>query len=136
MAVFGIRKAQIGDPVVWYPDGNANMEGTPGVVVSTGEHAIDIVCHAANGGHILKQSVWHCDDRRLRENEFVRKAGGWDYAPHIKEMHELNRLLVQIQKNRENNAKRRQALRPDVNVDTRVDDEEEVVETANAGSDG
>lgn len=133
MAVFGIRSPKIGDPVVWYPDGNTEMPGTPGVVVAAGEHAIDIVCHAENGGHILKQNVWHFADRKLRENDFVRKAGGWDYAPFFKDIHELNKLLQQIQKNRENNAKRRNANKPsEADYST---SEEETVEAAAVGSD-
>lgn len=123
MAVFGVRHAKIGDPVIWYPDGNTDMEGTPGTVVVAGEHAVDIVCHTANGGHILKQNVWHINDKKLRENEFIRSCGGWDYSPFFKDIFLLQAMLQQIQKNREANTKRRQMRKGDTEE---VDVEEEV----------
>lgn len=129
MAVFGLRHPKVGDPVVWYPDGNTEMPGTPGVVVLAGQNAIDICCHTEHGAHSLKQCVWHVNDRRLKENENVKRAGGWDYAPFFQDIFELQALLNQIRRNQENNAKRRQARKGEQDVE--VDE----VETVASGAD-
>lgn len=134
MAVFGLRHPKVGDPVVWYPEGNTEQAPTPGIVVLPGQHAVDIVCHSEHGGHILKQSVWHIHDKKIQENENVRKAGGWDYAPHFRDMLDLQALLQQIRKNQENNAKRRQMKRSEAEAMEAVEEATEPEEVA-AGAD-
>lgn len=98
----GLRKPQVGDPVVWYPEANAEQEPTPGIVVSAGAEAADIVLHTVGGGHQLKPSVRHLSDPMLLERDFVRKRyGAWDYAEWFKTVLAIQESFEDYQKFRE-----------------------------------
>jgi hypothetical protein len=72
-----LRVPQVGDPVVWFPDGNTKLSATSGTVIVSGENAIDISVLMSNGGRVVKSSVWHIRDEQ--PNDFIRKqSGGWD----------------------------------------------------------
>jgi hypothetical protein len=106
----GMRWPRVGDPVIWYPEANRDMAGTPGIVVAAGvQGVVDIVVHTLGGGHQVRGSVWYVDDPKLQENEYIRhKDGGWEYAAWFRELTELRvsveLLLAKAQRVYENKA--------------------------------
>jgi hypothetical protein len=89
-----LRVPQVGDPVVWFPDGNTKLSATSGTVIVAGENAIDISVLMANGGRVVKSSVWHIRDEQ--PNDFIRKqSGGWDYAPWFIEVLEIPKQVAE-----------------------------------------
>ena len=87
MTEFEMPKARVGQPVLWYPDGDKNHP-SHGLVVGTNEKSIDIDVSLYNGDYItrtLKSCVRHAEDPFLHENESIRHMyGTWEHTEDTK----------------------------------------------------
>lgn len=86
---YHMPRADIGDIVVWYCEGDTNQTPTAGRVVEVCEKSIGIRIEGVNGATSLKSSVSHVTDPRLIDNEHIRRFGAWDYSPMMKRIMDL-----------------------------------------------
>lgn len=80
----------VGDPVLWYPDGDDKQQPFYGDVMKVGNGTIEIMTRDFTPE--WKQSVRHITDPRMA-NQQMKVWGGWDYTPQWLKIKQLSERL-------------------------------------------
>jgi hypothetical protein len=89
VAKYEMPKPHKGQAVIYYPNGVVNQhQGTLGYVLSVSRANIELNVHG-----VLKETVCHKSDPVVRENQFARKCGVWDFCPRDIEIDERMQML-------------------------------------------
>lgn len=88
-ALAALKTAEIGDIVLWFPDGDIDAPPHPAVVTALGLRALtlNILGPDIKTFRIL-DGVHHITDPYCRRIE-TREAGGWDHTPRTKRLLEV-----------------------------------------------
>jgi hypothetical protein len=93
MAKAEMAKAEIGEVVWWYPDGDKAASPHPAVVTAAGEHALTLnVMGPDIKTFRIEDGVHHIDDPACRRLE-TRDSGGWDHTERTKRLEKLFKEL-------------------------------------------
>lgn len=93
MSDFRMPKVDVGDPVVWFPDGLETDAPVPAVVTHVGERTLAIGVVGKDWVALQPQDgVRHIKDPGLKIQE-ERTRGGWDYSPLHLRVRRLEALL-------------------------------------------
>lgn len=70
----------VGQPVLWYPSGNTDVEPLPAFVCKVGEMALNLAVYAEGWPRMKTvEGVRHVDERDV--GEAIRmESGGWDHT--------------------------------------------------------
>jgi hypothetical protein len=82
-------RPELGDPVVWFPDGLETDRPLPAVVTHVGERTLALAVFAKDWVAVQPHDgVRHIKDPGLRIQE-ERSRGGWDFSPFHKRVRRL-----------------------------------------------
>lgn len=95
-AGYKMPAAQVGDLVLWYPDGNTNEQPAPALVTHVGDRTLAVAVIVKDAyGFNPQDGVRHVSDPSLRLAE-NRPSGAWDYTPQSKELNQLRQALREL----------------------------------------
>lgn len=81
--------AEIGQIVLWYPDGDQDAQPYPAVVTAVGQHALSLsIIDRIFKTFQVKDGVHHISEDYCRRQE-TKEAGGWDHTPETKRLEQL-----------------------------------------------
>jgi hypothetical protein len=84
-----MKQPELGQTVLWFPEGDRSARPHPAVVTEIGQSAI--TCNVMGSDYRnfdVRGGVHHVDDP-LSKKDAVREAGAWDFTPRDKMIDKL-----------------------------------------------
>lgn len=79
---------ELGDVVLWYPDGDVRLTPCPAIVTGLGGRLALNIASNDNAAFRVRDGVPHVSDPDLAR-EFLAEVGAWDATPRLKRLIEL-----------------------------------------------
>lgn len=93
---FKMPPVEVGEVVLFYPDGDKKNDPSPAVVTHIGEQALALAAIVQDTQNLNPlYGVRHVADPSLVKAD-VRSHGAWDYGPVHKELRELKKALSDL----------------------------------------
>lgn len=92
----------IGQVVLWFPDGNREVIGTPCVITKFNEINVTLHDLLAPAGTGRRRGVRHCDDPILQRSPDSIANGGWDFPQGWKAQLECQARVLDAMRDQNN----------------------------------
>ena len=80
--VYKMPAPEVGEGVLWYPDGDTAQQPLPALVTRVGYETVCVsIFDSATINTRIRDGVRHLSDPRARNLE-TRDNGGWEFHPH------------------------------------------------------
>lgn len=87
---------ELGDPVLWYPQGNQNQQPSAAIVTRVGNANLCVTVLDPNVVHpIQREGVYHVTDPRCKRPETLEN-GAWDYTETHKRFLKVEAALASV----------------------------------------
>lgn len=89
----------VSDIVLWYDAGDVNSDGNAAIVTAVNAFNVDLrVLNTGTVSGTYRRGVRHVTDPKLKQNEFCRQEGGWEYSPSMKRLMAMEARLAAVEK--------------------------------------
>jgi hypothetical protein len=88
-ASFLMPRASVGMSIIWYPYGETDKPGMPGLVCEVGQRTLSLSIFLPHKTSVMyKDGVRHLSDPEAKNQEFI-ESGCWDFSEQTKDMIQL-----------------------------------------------